>query len=225
MEKTILPIGGFGNRMRAIFSFINTRQEKTNIVWIVDSHCNFKFDSFFEIENKDVFVTDDKNMKHDISTCSKCGIADNHTMYLPLKLKDDIKDEILNNIKNISGIKKSKYIAIHVRRTDAIQGAKQNGVYTSDQDFFDFIDSHDSRYKIYLATDNTDTQVKFKERYSNRIVTYENITKKCAVRHTNGKHTIVDLFTCVYAEHFKGSGWSSYSDLICHLRNTNKKFI
>ena len=46
------------------------------------------------------------------------------------------------------------------------------------------------------------------------------VEKNKNLRKTSMKDAVIDLFTCVHADKFMGSDWSSYSGLINNLRKT-----
>ena len=62
----------------------------------------------------------------------------------------------------------------------------------------------------------------FVSRYPNLIkLSYHNqVTNQLNhFRQTTLEDSIIDLYMCVYAAKFKGSGWSSYSEMIDVLRS------
>ena len=75
--------------------------------------------------------------------------------------------------------------------------------------------------RVYLATDNADTQSVFLAHYRGRIRIGRKISHKGALRQTSLFDAAVDLLTCAAAEVFKGSYSSSFSDTIAHLRTVN----
>jgi hypothetical protein len=70
----------------------------------------------------------------------------------------------------------------------------------------------------YKEDTYTDTQALFRARYGDRIVTFENVSKKSALRKTSLEHAVVDLFVCSMAAFFKGTYFSSFSEEIEALR-------
>jgi len=130
--------------------------------------------------------------------------------------------------KRISTLKEQigeQYIALHVRRTDHTELAKSKKRFTTNEDFFAFIDNHDlsSHFPfIYLATDNQETQELFKRRYGTRVVVNKEIKTTEKLRQTTEADAVVDLFMCQGAVSFKGSGYSSFSDTIQYLRNLHE---
>ena len=112
----------------------------------------------------------------------------------------------------------NNYIAVHIRRTDHADLAKKHNTYTSDIDFFTFIDACQSTKNLYIATDNKHTYDEFEQKY-NTIVNLPYHEVVCGgFRETSLRDAVIDLFMCVRAHSFKGSGYSSFSDLIDSLR-------
>ena len=151
-----------------------------------------------------------------------CGVLEefNHpSMYATLKPKLDIQEKINAKITELeSG--NNGFVAIHVRRTDHIGHAVANKLFTTDADFFAFLDKQSPAANIYLATDNQGTQKIFKSRYGERLKAMKWIIPRLALRQTDLEDAIVDIFTCANAPEFLGSGYSSFSDLINDLRDT-----
>ena len=106
------------------------------------------------------------------------------------------------------------------------QYAFQIGRNAADDEYERFADQYLASHTIFLATDNADTQRRFEARYGPHLFTACAISEtsetaiapKLVHRHTPLRHAVVDMFTCVQAEVFKGSPFSSFSDAIYHMR-------
>jgi hypothetical protein len=134
-------------------------------------------------------------------------------LYLNEQMKKEMED-LWNRIGSPSEV-----VAIHVRRTDHIELAKKNDNYTPDEEFFEFVENYPNK-KIYLATDNNETQEMFINKYGkDRIVYNVKITTSESIRQTSVKDAIIDLFACAQAFNFMGSGYSSFSGVIKKLVN------
>lgn len=225
MTLYIKPTGGLCNRLRVIFSWyqyaIETNQ---NLVcyWIRDSACNGNFCDYYENIDRITFIynSNDNQLytKLDYEGYSwhpKYKVSS----YDDLKLKPHLIDRI-NELKNNNN---NKYIAVHIRRTDHIELAQRNKRYTTDDEFYKFIDSHDKSYAIYLATDNAKTQEELKTKYGERIFFNKQIVPTNNLRQTELEDAIIDQYMCIDADDFMGSGWSSYSDFIKVNRNQKSK--
>lgn len=228
-EIAIYPGGGFCNKLRATLSYYQfaKSQNKTLIViWDKTSACNGFFLDYFEpIEN--ILFLQNNRKKYKIFY-NGCGIHKDFEFYIipELKLLPDMIKEVNRRIDKLE----NNYIAVHIRRTDHIIDAKQNNLYTSDEDFYEFIDNNinenineniqtNNLLNLYIATDNKDTYDIFKNKYNNKIKIDYPIELFNSLRHTSLKESIIDLYMCVYSKNFKGSGWSSFTDTIFQLRN------
>lgn len=106
------------------------------------------------------------------------------------------------------------YVAMHVRRTDHVRLAQSRGRYTTDEMFFNYVAAH-APLVVFVATDNCDTQNMLLDKYGQeRIALHSRIEPSDAIRQTSLQDAIVDLYVCIEAKHFMGSGWSSLSDFI-----------
>lgn len=228
MNKIIIkPMGGLCNRLRFIFSFIKKlideeKLEETElyIIWRKNDSCNGYIKNF--IENiKNVYFTTKTKTKNKINIRSS-GIVEgyhkiNYMEDFPLYLKDDIYQKIRNFLKKIG----DKYISLHIRKTDLeenlLKNKKKN--ITNDEEYIKFIEEHKGK-KIFLASDNKDTQNKFRKLYKNRLLVYEDIKCSNDLRQTTIEHSIIDLFICILSYSFKGTYYSSFTNMIILIRET-----
>lgn len=231
MNKEIIiePRNGLCNRLRFLFSFIyklkmEKRFDNTKLVvfWPIDSECNFFYLDCIINSYKNIrFIQKKENLSGRINISSGGIVLNKGINYLKL-VNFSPKLNILNIIHSI--INKNlgnKYIAAHIRRTDHIGLAKKNNNFTPDDDFINFFNKYKD-YNIYIATDCLDTQIKFKNIFKNRIkymkMINNNIKEK---RKTDKTATLIDMFICAFSNIFKGSGYSSYTDMILNIRNCN----
>jgi hypothetical protein len=98
--------------------------------------------------------------------------------------------------------------------------AKIVNAYTDDQEFISFMNQYKDLH-IYLATDNLGTQTAFYDMYKDRIKSIEFIKPSNNLRQTDLKQAVKDLFLCIKANEFKGSGYSSFTELIIAIRRMN----
>ena len=224
MENIIIyPQGGLCNKLRVTLSYYQyakKQNKKLIVIWSVTDACNGFFLDYFEpIENISFIKNNNQNLKIFYNGFS---IHPDFEFYIipELKLLSIMFDEVKRRID----ILENNYIAVHIRRTDHIIDAKKNKLYTSDEDFFDFIDKNITK-NVYIATDNKDTYNIYKNKYKDKIkINYTN--ELCnSLRHTTLKESIIDLYMCVYSNNFKGSGWSSFTDTIYQLRGLHNNII
>lgn len=221
----IKPLGGLCNRLRFIFSFIKKlidedELEKTElyIIWNTNNACNGYLENYIKPIKNVYFIN---KSKHKINIRSS-GIVDgyhriNFMKNFPLYLKDDIYQKIRKYLKKIG----DKYVSLHIRKTDLeeILLRNENKKYTNDDEYIKFINENKGK-KIFLATDNRNTQNKLKKLYKNRLFVYEDINKSNNLRQTNLEHSIIDLFLCILSYSFQGTRSSSFSWMINLIRET-----
>jgi hypothetical protein len=214
MELVIRPKGGIGNRFRVLTSYylkyIKNTDKKLIVLWVKDKCCNGYFQDYFEPIPKVEFITNnDKKLKVNYCSCSRVGPVD-FSIIKPLPHMIDKINEKRNLLNN-------DYIAIHARRTDHIAAAKKRGVFTTDEDFFKYIDENINDSCLYVATDNIDTYTMFQEKYKDKVkFSYHQTTGQ--YRNTSLEDAIIDIYMCTYAKKFKHSGWSTFSGVINNLR-------
>jgi len=223
--RVIKAIGGLSNRLRFIFShFVKAKEnnEQMVVIWEIKGECPGYFEDYFQKIEGITFYKSNTHNYH-IQHCSGSPICS--PIYSELKLRTDML-EIINNKRSLLN---NNYIAIHVRRTDHSNFAKSKNRYTSDEEFVQFIDKQQTvNSSLYVATDNIDSYKFFSIKYNNliknnhddSIYNFNNMIERAPHdRHTSLKDSIIDLYMCVYANSFKGSGWSSFSGLIQTLRS------
>lgn len=121
-----------------------------------------------------------------------CYSAYNTTasIYRHSTLCPKLESKVSNILKTING----KYIAVHISRTDHIKLARLNNKYTPDSEFINFIDKH-ADHKLYIATDNRQTQDKFIQLYKKRIPYIKPIRiRNKHKRKTSLEDAIIDIY-------------------------------
>ena len=218
------------------------KNDKLIILWdIYNKTCLCKFNDFFEnIENVKIIYSDNtefldiiKTNKEVIKTCSICLDYETYSknnIYKDLILKKDIIN-IVNN--NINKYEKHDYISIHIRNTDHINLRKLKNIVCNNDDYFKFIDTNlKKNYKLYIASDNKESYDIFYNKYKEYIPYYSFNQKKDLNllhikdntqhhRHTDILDAIIDIYMCLKSKKFKGTSYSSYSDLINKLIKEN----
>lgn len=224
---TILPRAGFCNRLRFLFSFkYKMKQEdikkKLVVIWPVNNQCNgFLWDVIKPLNNCWSLRENKNNFKINASSCGPIPLYKNCN-YLkdePFKPRHNIYKRLIKLINSMS----NKYIALHIRRTDLtghLKHKKMQHMETSDQSFIDFIKKN-KKYKIYIATDNRETQIKFKKLFPKRVVFNKEIHNINSHRKTSLADAVTDIFMCALSNKFKGTFYSSFSEFIQLMRRDN----
>jgi len=219
----IQPGGGLSNYLRVVFSYneyAKSINSKLLVIWKVTESCNGYFLDYFEsVENIEFIKFNNKNYDNIIITCN--SHEDFRSNFLLLKPLPYLKYKILGMISLLNN-----YIAIHVRRTDHVSLALKFNKFTTDQDFINFIKANKKNNLLYVATDNKKTYDFFYDKYKNKMIfKYHEVIKinyyNKRARHTSLEDSIIDMFVCVHAKKFLGSGYSSFSGIIDIMRNIN----
>uniref|UniRef100_A0A6C0HN41 Glycosyltransferase n=1 Tax=viral metagenome TaxID=1070528 RepID=A0A6C0HN41_9ZZZZ len=230
MAITVVTTGGLCNMLRVTFSYLlkaKSENKVLNVFWQPTDACPQHFLELFQPVNGLNFINSinnlniaDKADKTDIAYIGFDAYSETNTplMYAELKPLPKYNPWYASELtQRFAFALNEPYIAVHIRRTDHSVDAKQNNKYTSDEDFIKFIDDNPN-INLYIATDNRATQDKFYARYKNRIKGIKFIEPSIYLRQTSLGIAVIDIFVCVNAVKFMGSGWSSFSDLINDIR-------
>ena len=217
---------GLVDRIGFIFSYLNKAKknnEELIVCWRENDHCNGHFLDLFEPIPGLTFTTNAD--KCDVTGWLHCPgySAWNVFIWNQLRLRKELKCEVENLRHKLN----YKYAAIHVRRTEALRIFGSD--LTPDSDFFQFVEKYE---KVFLATDNSETQRVYKEKYKDKIFCSSQIDKSyksnasevfdpsfVVTRETSLRIAAIDLFTCIYSNHFMGTNHSGYSKFIEQFRN------
>jgi len=210
---TVHAKSGLSNKIRVILSYLyraNKEGKKLKIIWLVDDECPEIYSNLFEpIENMTVISV---NTNYDYTTWDVDNNEYINNKYLKLLKPLPQIQSIIDSNKSKLG---DKYISCHIRRTDALSHPVHK--IKSEKEYMDFIDKYNSSMKIYIATDNKETQDKFLDKYGDRLL-MKKIIPSDKLRQTSIQDALIDIYTCAEAEYFMGSIGSSFSDLINELR-------
>jgi hypothetical protein len=210
---TILPIGGLCNRLKVILSFLENNKN-LNIYWEKSNDiCNQHFLEIFE-PNKQLNFLDEKPNEYDFYGFN--GKVKNPYLYKIFQPKPEIKLKI-NYYLNKLG----KYFnSCHIRRTDHIEIQNSTKTLINDTVYINFIAR--SKTKVYLATDNIDTQRKFKDIFGDKIVINEEIIDTENLRKSTLENAYIDLVICSLGQIFQGSSkWSTFTTTIETFKKIN----
>ena len=115
-----------------------------------------------------------------------------------------------------------KAASMHLRLTDLeeeIKAKKKQHRGINVEAYMNFVESHE---KVFLLTDNPDTQREFLDKFPSKILVYNRIesvgsdtsTRPKDFRYTSLEHTIIDVLIAAHSKQFKPSLYSSLSDLV-----------
>ena len=189
---------GLNNKLNTLLGYLNVanrENKKLRFIWIENSECPGKFNDLFEdIPNLEIIYQD---IEYDFKTHRAPDnqyVTDKY--FKLLKPLPKIQDNINYYKKQLNDV----YIACHIRRTDIV-GAGWVKKVTTDEDYINFINKYDPSLKIFIATDNKDTQDIFKNIYGDRIIC-KDIVPSNNRRQTTLQDAIVDMYVCVGSTYF-----------------------
>jgi hypothetical protein len=227
------------------------KNDKIQIIWIINSATVDEISKYImpidNVEflpiNSDIIETlpINSDIVKFLPINSDIDIANIEYKYYDHRItRKEIDDEILLN--QLSKIKLSQelqnivndfvkthfpFISIHVRRTDFVRYCRElknsgrKNTALDNKPFYNFIEKND-KYKVFLTTDCIKTQTLFKEKYGDKIITYHNSFSTDSLRQINMENTLLDLFIAGRGIDFKGTNYSTFSNIINQLIILNK---
>lgn len=210
---------GLCDRLRVIFSYLKKSRENKEILqtsWIKNDDCNGCFWDFFE-NIEDIHFNKTNDYPHRFLPHNDYNL-DKIFVFQSLKTKKEIDEKINSMIQKMN----KNYIAIHIRRTDRLS-RPTGSLLTTDDDFHTYLSKFNDN-NIFLATDNRDTQLLFKEKYKERLYFSSEIIESKELRQTSLELAIIDLFTCIKAKYFFGTNLSAFSKTIYQFRKAKKEY-
>ena len=240
---------GLCNRLQTIigfFTFLNGKPLQA--LWIPDDECPGNFDDCFEkTENLEIINCKTENLEIincktenlEIINCKTSKSLEKfyrfpHEDYL--LIYSDYKKKYIRNHqiirptfetrKYIKTLNLEKCIGIHIRRTDFLPHIKKNlPNIVSQIDNYYFINliknivKANPQQKIYLATDNYETQNMYFKLFPRNIIYRKKIPPDCKEkRHTSIKDATIDLFCLIECKEFYGTKESSFSTFVENYR-------
>ncbi len=213
--KSSLFTNGLCNRLSVMFALrkINGR---VNFRWVDNDQCGGRFHDCFEsIEGVD--ITYDAEPYYDGRRPGKLVLAEFEFLYRDLRPVLALRKRVAENVAKMGG----KFVAVHYRGTDLLPWMRRKRKPTTTTGaLMDFIDTCDPSLQVWLATDDPTVPALFRERYGDRLHCHsfdESLTDEN--RKTSLADSVVDIYTCVMAEHFAGSYGSTFSRFIRQHRN------
>ena len=215
---TVYGQNGLNNKLNTLLGYLNVankENKKLRFIWIENSACPGKFNDLFEdIPNLEIIYQDTEYDFKSYRAPNNHYVTDKY--FNLLKPLPQIQDNINFYKKQLNDV----YIACHIRRTDIV-GSVWIKKVTTDEDYINFINQHDPLLKIFIATDNKETQDIFKNIYGDRIICKDIIPSNNR-RQTSLQDAIVDMYVCVGSTYFLGYEGSSFSVSIQLIKDAKK---
>jgi len=210
----ICPEGGLCNRLRVILSFME-KYNNFDIYWPKTWDICFQdFTDVFKPLSKLNFI-EEKPDKFDYKGTSSIGKY-SYKLYYQIVPIESIKIRINYFLSKLG----KNFYSCHIRRTDHTETQINTKTYISDEVYIYFIKC--SPFKVFLATDNIDTQTKFKSIFGDKLITNDAIIETDSVRKSNLENAYIDLVLCSLGKKFLGSSkFSTFSTTINILNKIN----
>jgi hypothetical protein len=127
--------------------------------------------------------------------------------------------------------------AMHIRTTDMQRALEQKHRRGANLDaYFQFVESRPARERVFLLTDSPSTQTLFLNKYGpDKVLVYSVIanstdrgtnhsaSRPTDFRYTSIEHTLIDVLIAGHARDFKGSPFSSLSELVKMLGDIGRR--
>ena len=208
MKRFIEPAGGLANRVRVVLTALRKFGPEITFVWRENKDCPCQWWELFQQPSIGTLPKPMEGTRVERTCSAYTGLdPEIYSALVPTKAISDSVDEFCEAHE--------KFDAIHVRRTDHEQIAKKKGMFTDDDEFFQFV--KDSG-KFFLACDDPATEAKFKLKFGDKCLTRKKEWKPDH-RKTSGQDALIDLLICTRGKRFKGSGYSSFSEMIHLMRH------
>ena len=242
---------GFANQLRILLAGVYLMQTNSvnsfTIEWVLNNHNNVNFLDYFEkppgitIKDIDSNIDDEKIIKtcsfeYLINKYAKRGTLWNTALSVALKyliLKREVQLKVDSFVKQN---KINESLGVHARRTcktALLEGVHDRSLPLTNTEILSICRSYT---KVYVATDNKETQDFFIKELNDSVVVYKPIihgvehfpydeySRDGVQRYTDGEHNIMDFLTLKQCKTFLGSNESSYSLLLFHWRKNGNDY-
>lgn len=248
---------GFANQLRFALAGVYLRLagyvDSFNMDWVLNNHNNVDFLDYFlplpkitfnKIDRENVSnenIIDTSSFKAVVECLSK---KEDHVSWkeaLDISLKYLIARPEIQDILESYVVKHDikNCIGIHVRRTckTALVGTTKDVVRIKDcvlnnEEILNICKIYES---VYLATDNRETQIWFRDRLKDKLLTFTDIDggmelfegeyhRDLVKRHTTPLNTIMDFLILKECKTFLGTSESSLSLLLKYWRNNSTDY-
>lgn len=209
----IIPKGGLCNRLRVIFSYLEKFKTVT-VYWENNEEiCMNHFLDVFKPYHSINFIYE-KPEKYDYY--GDYGKIKNLNYLTKLIPHDSIKDKIYSYLEKLG----KNFDSCHIRRTDHISMQLATKTFINDDMYIQFIKN--SKNKVFLATDNPETQKKFIDIFGDKVIINSEIVENNLLRKSTLENAYIDLVLCSLGFRFQGSSdWSTFTKTIKIFKKIN----
>lgn len=139
--------------------------------------------------------------------------------------KIKIQDFILEKSEIFTNFLEKDAIGIHIRSWDSFADDARRKKYVNLQFFFEEIEKADLYRKIFLTSDSEEIIKLFKEKYKNKIITYDRKTPLKNSRNDilGTKEDLIELLILSKMKHIIGTYVSTYTEVAWWLGGANAK--
>lgn len=237
---------GFVNQLRLSLAanILVKRQvaKKASQEWVINNHNVVDYNKFFnplpylifeKIEENDVIVTESfKSMTRALTKDNNIVEIFNES-YADLKIRENYKNLFEKFIKENQI---DQCVGVHLRtgcKAALLAECKNRSQLLPHDEIIDILKL--KKEKIYLATDNAETQNKFLDIFKERILFFKKINegvekfnlkydRNLVKRYTSDLHVVADFYLLQKCKNFIGSNESSFSIMIQFIRNNKEDY-
>jgi tetratricopeptide (TPR) repeat protein len=233
--------GGLCNRLRVLASCLSLGyfwQIPVYMRWLPAKPCNCRFEDLYqpvcetvEAEEVERWLAEEPSETLHIDTITLCmkvlyvkylkdevDFAAYESKYLEIIRSLILQPSLQTAVDDfIQATWKHPIVGLHVRRTDH----DKSQYISSDERFFQTMERHLQQgvETFFLATDNGQTQAKFKQRFGDRIITYSATFNPNQQRQTSQQTATIDLHLLANTQKIIGSYGSSFGEYAAALGN------
>jgi hypothetical protein len=228
---------GLANRIRTLLGYLWLAEktgEELGVFWQIGDDCNGHFLDLFRPLERVTFIESSNETKIDFKgQLGFHAILESHLRSYGLDSSiDQEQKRMYRKLEPLPRIREKadlfceknripSCIGLHIRRADHEGLAKSVRLFSADDDFINFIRNKPECEGVFIATDNKETQDRFRALYGRRAIFYTNLVSSRQLRQSTLEEALIDILICARCRCFKGSGYSSYSDLIEIFRSLN----
>lgn len=229
MDITIETRAGLGNRLRVLYSMVALCHRpwvnSLTFKWNANKEANGEYNECFQPPQLP-WVHIDRNI--DAKYMTNFHVINDIPSWVVhvFPFSDEVRRRA-NAIIDVIGT--TDFLALHIRQTDRLKTnstMKYKAPYLLMPRDDDFLSSPEGSTKpIFLATDNVETQRKFKKKYGQRCIINDSLTETNELRKGHLIDACVDMLVCSYAKEFKGTFRSSFSEMVRVIREAETNDI